>query len=202
MTLKSVSSVVAMAVLALGVHANAKDVEAGTYQIDAMHSSVGFEIPHLVISTVEGKFTQVEGQLDLDKKFTNSKATAKIAVASIDTGVGKRDEHLKSPDFFDAAKHSDITFKSSKVEGTPEAFKLTGDLTIKGTTKKVTLEGKYLGSVVDGYGNQKVAFTLKGKINRKDFGLTWSQAVEAGPVVGDEVTLTLKLQAGHPAAKK
>lgn len=175
-------------------------VPAGKYDIDPMHSKVGFEIPHLVISSVEGKFNTFSGAMDLQDKFEKSKVEASIDVASIDTGVTDRDTHLKSPDFFDAAKFPKLSFKSTKIEGKPESFKLTGDLTIHGVTKKVTLDGKYLGTVKDAYGQQKVAFNATGKINRKDFGLTWGKAVEAGPVVGDEVTLSLKIQAA-PAKK-
>lgn len=170
-------------------------VPAGKYDIDGMHSKVGFEIPHLVISSVEGKFNTFSGTLDLQDKFEKSKTEVSVDVASIDTGVKDRDEHLKSPDFFDAAKYPKMTFKSTKVEGKPESFKVTGDLTIHGVTKKVTLEGKFLGTVKDAYGQQKVAFNASGKINRKDFGLNWGKMVEAGPVVGDEVTLSFKIQA-------
>ena len=171
------------------------DYTPGKYAIDSMHSSVAFEIPHLVISSVEGKFKSFSGNLDLKKDLDDSSVTATIDVASIDTGVEKRDNHLKSGDFFDAAKHKSITFKSTKVSGSAKDLKIKGDLTIKGITKTVTLKGKLLGSVTDGYGNQKVAFTAKTEISRKDFGLTWNNMVEAGPVVGDEVTIELKIQA-------
>ena len=178
--------------------------EAGSYQIDPAHSKIGFEIPHLVISTVEGRFTKFEGSVDLNSTFAKSVFKATVDASSVDTGVAKRDEHLVSPDFFDAKKFPTLTFSSTEVKGTPEAFKLTGDLTIHGVTKKVTFDSKYLGTVVDGYGNQKVAFQGKAKINRKDFGLAWSQAVEAGPVVGDQLEILLNVQAGRPApaAKK
>lgn len=172
---------------------------AGSYQIDAAHSKVGFEIPHLVISTVEGKFTKFDGTLELAEKFDQSKVNMTVDMTSIDTAQPKRDEHLKSPDFFDIAKHPTMKFESLSLKGKPESFKLTGNLTIKGVTKKVDFDAKYLGTVVDGYGNQKAAFTAKAKISRKEFGLTWNNVVEAGPVVGDQVTLDLRLQAGRPA---
>lgn len=171
---------------------------AGAYQIDPAHSKVGFEIPHLVISTVEGKFNNFEGKIDLKDKFENSKVGVTADISSIDTGVAKRDDHLKSPDFFDAAKNPKMKFESTGISGTSDNFKLTGNLTIKGVTKKVTFDGKYLGQVKDGYGNEKVAFTAKTKISRKDFGLTWNTMVEAGPVVGDEVTIDLRIQAALP----
>lgn len=173
----------------------------GSYGVDPMHSKVGFEIPHLVISTVEGKFTGIDGKIDLKKDFTKSSVEANIDIKTIDTGVEKRDDHLRSVDFFDVSKHSKMTFKSTSIKGTPEGFQLSGDLTIKGIKKSVTFDGKFLGNVKDGFGNQKAAFVAKTKINRKDFGLTWNSAVEAGPVVGDEVTIDLRIQAVLDAKK-
>lgn len=175
---------------------------AGTYQLDTAHSKVGFEIPHLVISTVEGKFTQSEGSVELNDKFEKSKVKIVSDISSIDTGVVKRDDHLKSPEFFDAAKYPKMSFESLAISGSPESFMLSGDLKIKNVTKKVTFDAKYLGTVVDGYGNQKVAFTAKTKISRKEFGLSWNNLVEAGPVVGDEVSIDLKIEANRPLAKK
>ncbi len=180
-----------------------KKLEPGKYNIDPMHSKVGFEVPHLVISSVDGVFKTFSGVLTVDKNFNQSKLEAEADTSSVDTGVEKRDEHLKSADFFDATKFPKMSFKSTSITGTPESFKATGDLTIKGKTKKVVFDGKYTGSAVDGYGNLKAAFTATTKINRKDFGLTWSQAVEAGPVVGDEITIELKVQgAQEKVAKK
>lgn len=194
------SSVIAASVFPVIAFANPK-IEAGVYQVDPMHSKVGFEIPHLVISTVEGSFKEFDGTLELNENFSKSKLTASVGIASIDTGVGQRDDHLRSADFFDVAKHPKMELKSVSIKGSPEAFKLEGDLTIKGVTKRVVFEGKYQGAVTDGFGNRKVAFQAKTKINRKDFGLTWNNVVEAGPVVGDEVTIELKIQAGRPVAK-
>lgn len=168
--------------------------QAGKYNLDIMHSKVGFEIPHLVISTVEGRFTKFEGEIELAEKFTDSKVSAKIDTASIDTSVADRDAHLKSADFFDVAKYPSITFKSKKVTGSKDNFKVVGDLTIKDKTKEVTLDGKFLGLVKDAYGNDKAAFSASTKVNRQDFNLKWGKMVEAGPVVGDEVTITLKIQ--------
>lgn len=174
----------------------------GIYDVDAAHSKVGFEIPHLMISTVEGKFNKFEGKVDLNEKFEKSKVSLSAEIASIDTGVAKRDDHLRSADFFDAAKYPTMKFVSTEVKGSPESFKLTGNLTIHGVTKKVTFDSKYNGSANDPYGNQKVGFAAKTKISRKEFGLKWNTVVEAGPVVGDEVTLDLNIQAGRPSPKK
>lgn len=186
----------------LSVSAFAKDIPAGTYNIDPAHSKVGFEIPHLVISSVEGHFSKFDGVITIDKKLEKSKANLNVEVASINTDNKDRDDHLRSADFFDAAKFGKMTFVVKKISGSTDDLKLTGDLTIKGKTKSVTLDAKYLGDVNDPFGNHKIAFTAKGKINRKDFGLNWSKAVEIGPVVGDDVTLDIKIQAAKPAEKK
>lgn len=189
-----------VSLMAVAAQAQSK-IENGKFNIDPMHSKVGFEIPHLVISTVEGSFKTFEGTVEIDPTFSNSKVEAEVQIASIDTGVTKRDDHLKSADFFDAKKHPKMIFKSTAIKGTPESFKMEGDLTIHGTKKPVVFEGKFLGAVTDGYGNRKAAFKVSAKINRQDFGLKWSSAVEAGPVVGDEVTITLNIQAAKVVEK-
>lgn len=193
-----------VAVLAMATntaHADSKYAPAN-YQVDPMHSKVGFEIPHLVISTVEGRFTKFDGNIELAEKFDKSKVNVTVDMNSIDTGVQKRDDHLKSPEFFDVVKFPNMKFESTAVSGTPEDFKMTGNLTIKGITKKVVFDGKYLGSMKDGYGQDKTAFQAKTKINRKDFGLNWNKILEAGPTVGDEVTIDLRIQAAKIVAKK
>lgn len=189
--------VLALAVtLGLGSTAYAKkNLAAGKYKIDAAHSSVGFEIPHLMISSVDGKFTDYEGTFDIHKNFKKSKINVSIEAKSIDTAVKKRDDHLRSADFFEVSKYPKITFKSTSIKGKPGDFKIKGDLTIKGVTKPVTLEGKYLGTVKDGYGNTKIAFEAETEISRKDFGITYNNIIEAGPVIGDEVDIELKIQA-------
>ena len=189
--------------LALAATASATDkMEPGKYNIDPMHSKVGFEVPHLVISSVEGKFKTFSGVLNLDEKFEKSNLVAEVEISSVDTSVKDRDDHLKSPDFFDATAFPKMTFKSTSISGKREAFKLTGDLTLKGKTQKVVFDGTYKGTAKDAYGNIKAAFTATAKINRKDFGLTWNKAVEVGPVVGDMITLDLKIQATKEVAAK
>lgn len=166
----------------------------GNYEIDPMHSKVGFEVPHLVISSVEGRFDEYQGSFTLAESLPDSQVSFTIDTASIDTANKKRDTHLRNADFFDVTKFPKITFKSKKVTGTPENFQITGDLTVKNITKTVTFEGKFLGNAKDGYGNLKSAFQAGTKISRKAFGLTWNSLVEAGPMVGDEVTISVKLQ--------
>jgi polyisoprenoid-binding protein YceI len=196
-------SVIALALSLVSVSAiAAPKFEAGTYAVDAAHSKVGFEISHLVISTVEGRFDTVTGEIVMGKKFDDTKITASIDVASVSTGNADRDKHLKSPDFFDAAQFPKITFVSDSVSGPADRLTIKGEITIRGVTKPITLGGKYTGSVVDPYGNTKIAFYGKGTLSRKSFGLVWNKLVEAGPVVGDEVTIDLRIEAGKPAVKK
>ncbi|MBX7232491.1 MAG: YceI family protein [Bdellovibrionales bacterium] len=177
-------------------------MEVGTYQIDSAHSKVGFEISHLVISSVDGSFSNFDGTLKIDKDLAKSSITTTIKTDSIDTRNAKRDEHLKSADFFDATKFPQITFTSKKITGKPEALKIEGELTLHGVKKQVTLDGKYTGAVTDAFNQRKVAFEATTTIKRKDFGLNWSKMVEAGPVVGEEVKITLKIQASRMEEKK
>lgn len=181
----------------------ASGVPAGKYEIDAAHSKVGFEIAHLVISSVEGRFEKFSGNISVGEKPEASQVTVQIETGSIDTGMERRNNHLRSPDFFDAAKYPIMTFKSKKISMDDSAFKITGDLTMHGVTKEVTLDGKYLGAVKDQSGNEKIAAQAGTKINRKDFGLTWNKLIEAGAIVGDEVTVSLKIEAARqPGGEK
>lgn len=200
--MKNLQTVTSGLLLGLSLSASAGEkYTSGIYDIDPMHSKAGFEVPHLVISSVEGKFKTLEGKIDLNQNFSKSSVEAVLDAKSIDTGVDQRDEHLRSADFFNTKEFPQIKFKSTSIEGKPDKFKLIGDLTIRGVTKRVVLESKYLGSVVDGYGNQKVAIEGKTVINRKDFGLIWNSVVEVGPVVGDKITIELKIQAARPKDK-
>lgn len=202
MKMKNLMLTVAASMM-VGTFAFAKDgYKKGTYQIDSAHSRVGFEIPHLVISSVEGRFNDFKGTLKLDPNLAKSKAEATIVVSSIDTGVDKRDEHLRSADFFEASKFGEMKFVSTAFVGKPDDFSIKGNLTIKGVTKPVTLKAKYLGSVTDGYGNFKVAFTAETEISRKEFGITWNSMIDAGPMIGDKVKINLSLQAALDQPKK
>jgi len=181
--------------------ASAPKIEGGKYSLDASHSKVGFDVSHLVIASVEGRFNGVTGEIEMGKKIEDTKITAKVDVKTVNTGNGDRDKHLMGPDFFDAEKFPEMTFVSKSISGKADALKIKGELTLHGVTKSITLEGKYTGVANDPFGNTKIAFQANGKISRKDFGLTWSKVVEAGPVVGDEVILQLKVEAGKPAEK-
>ena len=182
--------------------ASTPKIEDGKYSLDAAHSKVGFDVSHLAIASVEGRFNGVTGEIEMGKKLEDTKISAKVDIKSVSTGNGDRDKHLMGPDFFDAEKFPEMTFVSKSVTGKPDSLKIKGDLTMHGVTKPVLLEGKYSGVANDPFGNTKIAFQAKGKINRKDFGLTWSKMVEAGPVVGDEVMIELKVEAGKPTEKK
>ena len=175
---------------------------AGVYQIDPAHSKVGFEIAHLVIASVEGRFGKFSGTIDLADDFQKTQIKGDVDVTSIDTGVADRDKHLKSADFFDAVKFPAMSFVSTGIVGSKESFKLNGNLTIHGVTKPVSFDAKFLGAVTDMMGATKLVFRASTKISRKEFGLLWSKVVEAGPVVGDEVAIDLKIEAALAAAKK
>jgi len=172
---------------------------ASTWEIDPAHTSAQFAIRHLMVSTVRGDFRKVSGTVNLDDQdATKSTIEASIDVASINTGIEKRDDHLKSPDFFDVAKYPTMTFKSKKVQkaGGEGKYKITGDLTLHGATKEVVLdfEGN-LKPIKDPMGKTRVGGMASTKINRKDFGLAWNKALETGGVVvGDEVTVTIDLE--------
>jgi len=165
--------------------------------IDPMHSEVQFKVKHLVISTVSGFFKSFNGTLETEgDDFENANIYFALDIDSIDTNQSQRDEHLKSPEFFDAGQFPQITFKSTSFKKTDDdEFKLVGDLTVKGVTKTVTLDAEFGGSTDDFYGNTKAGFEVTGKINRKDFGLTWDGVTEAGSVVvGEDIKLLINIQ--------
>lgn len=168
-----------------------------TYQIDPAHSHVQFSVRHLMLSNVKGTFSGVTGTALYDpEKPEETTAEATIDVHTINTNDEKRDGHLKSPDFFDAAQYPHMTFKSTAVERSGDGYKVTGNLTLHGVTKEVTLtvedvseEGK------DPWGNLRIGANVKGKLKRGDFGLTWNSPLDTGGVViGDEVKLEFELQ--------
>lgn len=168
-----------------------------TWNVDASHSQVGFAVKHLVISNVRGEFKTYQGKISLDDAdVTRSTVEATIDVNSIDTKVADRDAHLKSADFFDVANHPSMTFKSTKVaKAGKDRLKVTGDLTLRGVTKPVVLEVTTTPEVKGMGGETRRGFAASTKISRKVFGLTWNKVVEAGPAVGDEVTIALELEA-------
>jgi len=170
---------------------------ATKWVLDPMHSEVQFKVKHLVISTVSGFFKSFEGELDTENDdFSDAKISFSLDINSIDTNQSQRDEHLKSAEFFDAEKYPKISFKSTSFTKSGEdEYKLAGDLTVKDVTKPVTLDVEFGGSADDFYGNTKAGFEISGKINRKDFGLTWDGVTEAGSiVVGEDIKLLINVQ--------
>ncbi len=164
---------------------------------DASHAKVGFSLSHFGISETEGKFTQFDGKVLADKPdFSDAKMEITIDVSSINTEEPQRDTHLKSADFFDVAKYPNITFKSKSLKSTGKnTYRLTGDFTLHGVTKEITLDVYYKGTVVDPYNNTKAGFRLSGVIDRTDFGLVWNGALAAGGLlVGNDVTLDINIE--------
>lgn len=184
-------------VAALAIVAPHLAAEAATWDVDPSHSIVGFKVKHLVIAKVRGRFTKYTGTVTLDDKdITKSKFVAKIDAASIDTETEKRDEHLRSPDFFDVKKYPEITFESLSVKKLGDTIEVVGDLTMHGVKKPILLTLEELSpEVKDPAGNAHRAFVMKGKLNRRDYGLSWSKNVEGtGAVVGDEIELELEVE--------
>ena len=173
--------------------------ERGTTQwsIDPTHTHLGFGVRHLMISTVKGRFAGIEGAVSLENESaTKARIDVTIDAASIDTGVAQRDDHLRSPDFFDVARFPALTFKGRRIERTgKDALRVTGDLTIRDVTREVQLDVLELGRVRDPWGGERAGYSASARINRRDFGLTWNQALETGGfVVGDEVAITLEAE--------
>lgn len=168
-----------------------------TWNLDATHTSVGFSVKHLMISTVRGHFSDITGTVITgDSDLANAKVDVRIATGSVDTRAEQRDAHLRSADFFDAEAFPEITFTSKRVEkGGKADFRLVGDLTIRGITREIALDVADEGRGTDPWGGSRAAFSLRGKLNRNDFGLTWNQALEAGGVlVSDEVKIEAEVQ--------
>ena len=170
----------------------------GTYAIDASHSRIGFVARHAMVTKVRGSFNEFEGTgyFDVDQP-ANSHLELVIKTASIDTRNADRDGHLRGNDFFDMDEYPKITFRSTSVEQTGHAeYRVTGDLTIKGITKPVSVDFDYTGAVVDPWGNQRIGFEGNTTINRKDWGVSWNAALEAGGVlVSEKVTLEFEVSA-------
>ena len=171
------------------------------WAIDPAHSEVQFKVKHLMISTVTGSFKQFGAEAELEgDDLSNAQVSFWADTASIFTNDEKRDAHLRSPDFFDSEQFPKLTFTSTRIEGSGSNWKVTGDLTIKGVTKPVTLDVEWSGQAKDPWGNTKAGLNLSGKIDRKEWGLTWNAALETGGVlVSDEVRILCEVQLAHQA---
>ena len=175
--------------------------ETTTWQIDATHSAVEFAVKHMMFTTVRGRFKDVKGTIEVDEQNpSRSTVNVEIAAASLDTGVADRDAHLRSADFFDVEKFPTLTFRSKRIDGAPkkdgDTFTITGDLTIRGVTKEVTLEAQYEGTGKDPWGGTRVGARATTKIDRRDWGLVWNQALETGGIlVANDLRIELEIQA-------
>jgi polyisoprenoid-binding protein YceI len=197
---KILLAAVALAALTSAVH-------AADYEIDPAHTTIGFKAKH-VVGKVPGRFTKFSGKFTYDPKNPKAwTAEATIDAASINTDVEARDKHLKTDAFFDVAKCPTITFKSTKVSGKGDSFKLTGDLTMHCVTKPVTLDVEINGTGKDPWGNESASFSATTKVNRQDWGISWNKKLDAGGVlVGDNIDLILEVtgnvkKADEPAKK-
>ena len=169
-----------------------------TWQIDSAHSGIHFSVRHLVIAKVRGQFSRWTGSLEVPEgDFGRARVTATIDASSIDTGVADRDAHLRSADFFDVETYPEVTFVSRRVEPAGgDRLRPVGDLTLRGVTREVTLDVESAGIAKDPWGNVRAGFQAKTAIDRKEFGLTWNQALETGGVmVGDKVELEIEVEA-------
>jgi len=163
------------------------------FVVDPSHTHIGFTVTHMVITKVHGKFDQFDAVFYLDREaITNSRAEARIQVASINTEHKKRDDHLRSKDFFDAEKYPEITFKTTQIEKTDDGYVAVGTLTIKGITKEIRLPFVLNGPITDPWGNERFGVEAEAQINRQDFGIRWNKTMDnGGLVVGNTVTLRI-----------
>ena len=171
-------------------------VPAGTWQVDGAHSGVEFGIKHLLITTVKGTFGNFEGTIDVAEDGT-AHANGVIRADSIDTNEPTRDEHLRSPDFFDAADFPEIAFESTEIGGVEgNTFRVVGDLTIRGTTRPIELEATFEGAATDPWGQERIGLTVRGQLDPSDYGVDWNQELESGGnLVGDRVDFTANISA-------
>jgi polyisoprenoid-binding protein YceI len=170
---------------------------ADEYHLDASHTSVEFAVKHMVITNVKGSFPDVSGVIMYDAKdITKSSVDVTIKAASVNTNNEKRDDHLRSPDFFDVGKYPDITFKSERIEKTDGGFVMTGILTIRDVSKEVSMKVDMTDTIEDPYGNVRFGAETELKINRQDFGITWNNVLDnGGLVVGNDVKIGINLEA-------
>jgi polyisoprenoid-binding protein YceI len=186
-----------IAVLAVALAVAAPALAADTYQFDNSHTTVGFQVRH-IFTMLGGKFQDFSGTIRVDRANPEASSVEfTIQAATVFTNDAKRDEHLRTPDFFDVANHPTITFKSTSVEAAGESlYAVTGDLTMRGVTKRVTLPVRFLGEGKDPWGTEKMGFELATTLNRQDYGINWNKALDQGGfLVGDEVKVQISVEA-------
>ena len=167
-----------------------------TWTIDPAHSTIEFVAKHMMITTVKGRFAEVAGTVVANEEnLSESSVDVTLQTASIDTRSEQRDGHLRSADFLDVENYPEVTFRSTRVEGTKNEFQLTGDLTIRGVTRPITLDVTFGGEGKDPWGGTRASFSAHGKFDRRDFGLTWNVALETGGIlVSNEVKVNIEAQ--------
>jgi polyisoprenoid-binding protein YceI len=173
--------------------ASRTELPTGTWQVDPAHSRIEFAAKHLGIATIRGAFKQFEGTLDLDE----GRAYGTVKTASVDTGDDARDEHLRSPDFFDVVEHPELRFESTEIRPLDEdTFVIVGDMTMRGVTNPIVLRAGLQGSETDGWGNERIAFEVTGKLDRSDWGMTFNQLLGSGNMlISERVKLQLDIAA-------
>jgi polyisoprenoid-binding protein YceI len=173
--------------------------EAGTYSVDASHSEIGFFVKHMMVSKVRGRFTDFDGSITIADDPLQSSIEVNVRLDSVDTRDEKRDEHLRSNDFFDTESNKFMTFKSTGVRHTEgNEYVVVGDLNLLGVTKSIELVVDFEGSAKDPWGGNRIGFSARGELNREDFGVTYNAALETGGVlVGKKVTLELEVEAAR-----
>jgi polyisoprenoid-binding protein YceI len=192
--MKLIQSLLLIAAIVIALPDRAKAAE---YAIDSDHTNIVFKVEHLGISSVTGRFERFSGSLHFDgNDVKKTRAIATIDASSINTGVEKRDDHLRSADFFNAVKFPHVKFASTGVKNVQEGkFQLTGDLTIRDVTRSIVLDAELGGAAKDPWGNQRVAIAATATINRKDFGLGWNQVLETGGLlVGEKIDIELEIE--------
>jgi len=201
--MKRIAPFASIAVLVVAALPALASAQANSWDFDPSHTHASFTVRHLGVSNVRGEFRKVTGKAVIDEKdITKSSVEATIDANSVDTRVEKRDNHLRSPDFFNVAKNPTLTFKSTKVEKAGDGkLKVTGDLTMNGVTKPVVLDVDGPGPVLKTpWGTLVRAVEAHAKVNRRDFGLNWNNMVEAVQIVGDEVSIELEVELNRPAS--
>lgn len=170
--------------------------ETGTWNLDPAHSSIEFVARHLVVTKVRGGFGKFSGTINIADNPADSTVSIEVDMASVATGSADRDDHIKSPDFFDVENHPTMTFVSTEVRDTGDGHQLVGELTVRGVTKPLALDFEYLGVMNDPWGNAKAAFSASGEVDREEWGLTWNAPLETGGVlVSKKAKIEIEVQA-------
>lgn len=177
-------------------------IPTGTWTVDPAHSKIGFGVKHMGIATVRGEFTEFEGTLEVGDDLSSAKVQGTVKAQSVDTNEPQRDDHLRSPDFFDAAQFPELRFESTSIEPLDdEEFRIAGQLTIHGVTNQIVLHAEVQGTDVDPWGNERVGLEVTGQLSRSDYGMKFNQALGSGNVlVGDKVKLALDISAVKQSA--